>query len=117
MPEEFPSNRVDTISRRLFAQKFLSATTIGVLPSIAVEAAAASATNVPGKPEDFSDQDWDEVHARYKNLLRVYGSRLSASEEHHVLHVLITNQYMLKSIRSFVVQNSDASASTLRLVT
>jgi len=73
--------------------------------------------DVAAKPEDFSDQDWDEIQARYKNLLRVYGSRLSPSEKQHLLHVLITNQYMLKSIRSFVVQNGDASAITLRLVT
>jgi hypothetical protein len=117
MHEEFPSKRTDAISRRLFARKFLSTAAIGALPSIAVEATVAPITGVAGKPKDFSDQDWDELQARYKNLLRVYGSRLSPSEKQHLLHVLITNQYMLKSIRSFVIQNGDASAITLRLVT
>jgi hypothetical protein len=117
MHEEFPSNQPDTISRRLFTQKFLSVAAMGVLPSTAVNAKSAPAIGVTGKPNGFSDQDWDELQERYKNLLRVYASRLSPSERHHVLQVLITNQYMLKSIRSFVVQNGDASATTLRLVT
>jgi hypothetical protein len=117
MHEEFPSDQPDTISRRLFTQKFLSVAAMGVLPSTAVNAKSAPAIGVTGKPNGFSDQDWDELQERYKNLLRVYASRLSPSERHHVLQVLITNQYMLKSIRSFVVQNGDASATTLRLVT
>jgi hypothetical protein len=117
MHEELPSKRADAISRRLFAQKFLSTAAIGVLPSTAVEAIVPPVTNAPGRPEDFSDQDWDELQARYKNLLRVNSYRLSPSEKQHLLHILITNQYMLKSIRSFVVQNSDSSAITLRLVT
>jgi hypothetical protein len=67
------------------------------------------------QPKDLSAAAWNEVRARYGNLLRVYGSRLSSEERRRTAHILITNQHMLESIRTFIVQNGDPSACTLRL--
>jgi hypothetical protein len=67
------------------------------------------------KPADLSSPDWGEVQAKYSNLLRVYGERLTAEQKRHSLSVLIRHQHMLTSIRGFVVQNDNASACTLRL--
>jgi hypothetical protein len=95
-------------SRRQFAGTVLAAAAMSFLPAT-VEAQEA-------RPDGLSAADWDEVQARYANLLRVYGERLSASEKQHAKRILITNQHMLASIRSFAVENSDTAASTLRVV-
>ncbi|QNI30284.1 hypothetical protein H7849_13960 [Alloacidobacterium dinghuense] len=71
--------------------------------------------NIGLKPDDMSVADWDEVRARYSNVLRVYGQRLSLEEKRKTVEILATNQHMLASIRSFVVQNGDVSACTLRV--
>jgi hypothetical protein len=113
-------------NRRQFAGSLVAAATSLLLP-----AAAAAADKAPDntkaedsaidpelrrlRPEGFSDADWNEVQARYSNLLRVYGERLSSEEKRRTVRILITNQHMLVSVRSFVVQNGDPSACTLRL--
>jgi hypothetical protein len=67
------------------------------------------------KPPDLSTEDWAEVQAKYANVLRVYGPRLSPDEKRRAVTILTRHQYMLASIRTFVVQNDDPSACTLRL--
>ena len=106
------------VSRRRFAGSALVAAGVALFPEMAAgENGEALAPIVdPGpKPEDLSAADWEEVRARYSNLLRVYGGRLSLEEKRHAVRILITNQHMLASIRSFIVQNGDPSACTLRL--
>jgi hypothetical protein len=84
---------------------------------LAESAQHASAAVTPGpRSEDIAPADWDEVRARYANLIRVYGERLSHEEQQRLVHILSTNVRMLTSIRSFFVQNGDPSACTLRLV-
>ena len=117
-------------NRRQFAGSLVAAATGVLLPAAAVAAdrtedkqaenfaidPAIEPAIDPGlRPEGFSDADWDEVQARYSNLLRVYGQRLSSEERRRTVRILITNEHMLVSIRSFVVQNGDPSACTLRV--
>jgi hypothetical protein len=117
MHKETASDRVDAISRRTFTRNILSTAAVGVIPITSAGTEPVPEKAAVQRPEDLTEADWDELQARYKNLIRVYGQRLSPSEENHVLHILTTNQHMLASIRTFVVQNGDVSASTLRLVT
>ena len=67
------------------------------------------------RPEDLSPEEWAEVQGRYRNLLRVHGSKLSAEEKQRIIHILTANERMLSSIRAFEVQNGDPSACTLKL--
>lgn len=112
----------DKINRRRFASTLAASTALSLLPATAladsrnVSIAGDDHTLALGaKPEDLSEFDWAEVRARYANVLRVYGSRLSAEERHRIVGILKTNQHMLASIRAFDLQNGDASACTLRL--
>lgn len=108
-----PATGSGPISRRQFA----------VSAGAATLCAPLAAAEPPGREQRMSRPDglsltaWDEVQARYQNVLRTYGSRLSTQQRQVVLRVLVTNQHMLTSIQSFIVQNGDPSACTLRLVT
>jgi hypothetical protein len=113
MDNDSAMHKVATISRRQFAQNIASAAVISTLP------AGAEDKMSPGldkKPDDLSIENWNEVQARYRNLLRVYGERLSDEEKRRTVRILISNQHMLAAVRTFVVQNSDSSACTLRVV-
>jgi hypothetical protein len=107
------------VSRRFFARNVAATAAASLLPSatvaVAQKAVPTSAVNLGARPEGLSVADWDEVHAKYSNLLRVYGERLSSEEKHRLAKILTTNQHMLASVRSFEVQNGDASACTLRV--
>ncbi len=98
------------VSRRNFARNTLAAAVV----TLTSEASAQKVEHP--KPDGLSVADWEEVQSRWANLLRVYGERLSPREKERVLDILTNNQHMLISIRSFIVQNSDAAALTLRLV-
>jgi tRNA A37 N6-isopentenylltransferase MiaA len=116
MDDNLSPNQSLSLSRRLFGKNVLGTTAATLLPTAAV----AKTSTVPeqhlgSKPEGLSAADWDEVHAKYLNLLRVYGKRLSAEDKQRLIRILTTNQQMLVSIRSFEVQNGDPSACTLRL--
>jgi hypothetical protein len=118
MRDQEISRNIAAFSRRRFAGTIVAAAAIALLP----DATAGENGNIQGqekdpgsRPEDLSVADWDEVRARYSELLRVYGERLSAEEKQHAVRILTTNQHMLASIRSFVVQNGDPSACTLRI--
>jgi hypothetical protein len=105
-----PSLNEIVVSRRAFATNTLAAAVI-TLTSVA----SAQPAERP-RPDDLSAPDWAEVQSRSANLLRVYGERLSPHEKERILDILTTNQRMLVSIRSFIVQNSDPAALTLRLI-
>jgi hypothetical protein len=118
MRDQKIADNVAAVSRRKFAGSIVAAAAIALFPETVVgddEKAQDSGTYLGAKPEDLSVEDWNEVRARYSNVLRVYGERLSSREKHSVARILTTNQHMLASIRSFVVQNGDPSACTLRV--
>jgi hypothetical protein len=111
------SNKIESLSRRHFAKDAATVAAITLLPSVrgVAEQTAPTEESLGPRPEGLSATDWDEVHAKYSNLLRVYNERLSVDEKHRLVNILTTNQRMLASIRSFEVQNGDPSACTLRL--
>lgn len=74
-----------------------------------------SALDSNPRSKSLSVADWEEVQARYRNLLRIYGQKISPAEKKRAFSILTANQHMLASIRSFPLQNSDASACTLRV--
>jgi hypothetical protein len=98
------------LSRRTFASLAAGALVQGTQIAAGAEPAATGS-----RPTDLSPVDWGEVQAKYANVLRVYGSRLTPDEKRRTVTILTRHQYMLASIRTFVVQNDDPSACTLRL--
>jgi hypothetical protein len=100
----------DHLSRRTFA----SLATGALLQGTQI-ATGAEPTDIGTKPPDLSLADWGEVRAKYANVLRVYGPRLTPDEKRRAVTILTQHQHMLASIRTFVVQNDDPSACTLRL--
>jgi hypothetical protein len=118
MTDNFYPKQSSPLSRRLFGKYTIAAATAALqTPMVQAVTNSGQASELGVKPEGLSVEDWDEVHAKYSNLLRVYGKRLSAEEKHRLIAILTTNQHMLVSVRSFEVQNSDPSACTLRLQT
>jgi hypothetical protein len=112
------SNKVESLGRRRFAKDAATFAAITLLPAVrgvAEQAGPPSEQTLGARPEGLSEVDWDEVRAKYSNLLRVYNERLSGDEKQRLANILTTNQRMLASIRSFEVQNGDPSACTLRL--
>src|ERR1700689_3182178 len=108
MRDQEASRGVAALSRRRFAGTVVAAAAIAILPDATGGEKSGKIQGLEkdsaSRPEDLSVADWDEVRARYSELLRVYGERLSAEEKQHALRILTTNQHMLASIRSFVVQ-------------
>jgi tRNA A37 N6-isopentenylltransferase MiaA len=118
MDDSLSPNQSPSLSRRLFGKNVLATTAATLLPTAPVAKTStvpASEQHLGLKPEELSAADWDDVHAKYLNLLRVYGKRLSSEDRRRLIRILTTNQQMLVSIRSFEVQNGDPSACTLRL--
>ena len=116
MKNNLSCNPTSSFSRRLFGKNAAATAAIALLPLTAeASSVSVSVQHLGPIPEGLSVDDWDEVYAKYSNLLRVYGSRLSAEEKHRLVNILTTNQRMLVSIRSFEVQNGDPSACVLHL--
>jgi hypothetical protein len=59
--------------------------------------------------------DQAAVEAKYANVIRKYGTRLSDAQRKRVRKTLIEHQRMLMRIRDFALENSDAPATGLRL--
>jgi hypothetical protein len=73
---------VATVSRRRFAGSVVAAAATTLLPAAAGESDKVrdSDGDLGFRPVGLSVADWDEVHARYANVIPVYGERLSAEE-------------------------------------
>ena len=57
-----------------------------------------------------------EVDAEFAGVIRKYGDRLSEDQRTRVRDVLARHERMLMRIRAFPLKNSDAPATSLRLI-
>ncbi len=78
-------------------------------------AAAASAPAQPQGQQPLDAADQAEVEAKYSEVVRKYGSRLSDEQKTRVRGVIGRHQRMLARVRAFDVDNGDAPATGLRL--
>jgi hypothetical protein len=98
----------ERISRRGFGRRAAIAVALGASKD------AAAAPQPQGQtPLDAADQA--EVDAKFSNVVRQYGSRLSDEQKTRVRGVLGRHQRMLARVRAFTVENSDPPATGLRL--
>ena len=59
--------------------------------------------------------DQAEVDAKFANIIRKYGDRLSEDQRTRVRDVLARHQRMLMRVRAFSLDNSDSPATGFRL--
>ena len=82
-------------------------------------AAALTATAVRAQENDsgtgLPPPDQAAVDAKYANLIRKYGDRLSAAQRTRAREILVRHQRMLMRVRDFALENGDAPATGLRL--
>ena len=82
-------------------------------------AAALSATAAPAQENDSGTglpaADRAAVDAKYNNVIRKYGERLSEAQRTRAREVLVRHQRMLMRVRDFALENGDAPATGLRL--
>jgi hypothetical protein len=82
-------------------------------------AAALSATAALAQQSDsgtgLSPADQAEVDAKYANVIRKYGERLSEAQRTRSREVLVRHQLMLMRVHDFALENGDAPATGLRL--
>lgn len=100
------------LSRRNFARGVVTGTlaVAGAKPVISRDQQQQS-------PEDtgLSPNQTQEIDARFNEVIRRYGDRLSDEQRRRVRRILMQNERMLAPIRDFEVKNGDTPATTLKL--
>lgn len=97
------------ISRRGFGRRAAWAAALSALdPAAAVAQGRGAQPPLPPK-------DQAEVDAKFADVVRKYGDRLSEEQKTRVRTVLGRHQRMLMRVREFPLENGDAPATALRL--
>jgi hypothetical protein len=108
------------ISRRDFAVSAALATAaIAAVPTdlLAQDKTAAEAAKPESQqPPKLSAASQAEVEARYAEVLRKYGSRLSDEQKKDVHRLLVSQQQGLDQIRAFPLENWDEPAAIFKAV-
>jgi hypothetical protein len=86
-----------------------------IVGSAAVLAATASPEQENSSGTDLPSADRAAVDAKYTNVIRKYGERLSEAQRARAREVLVRHQRMLMRVRDFALENGDAPATGLRL--
>src|ERR1700730_15494985 len=97
------------VSRRRFGRRAALAAAAGILssPALIAQRKATSASLPPA--------DEDAVTAKYANVIRMYGDRLSPSQRRRARETLVQHQHMLMRVREFSLDNNDAPATGIPL--
>src|SRR5262245_38698718 len=66
-------------------------------------------------PAPLPQADQAAVDAKYTNVIRKYGDRLSEAQRTRAREILARHQRMLMRVRDFALENGDAPATSLRL--
>ena len=114
------------ISRRSFGRRAASVAAMALSPAALRHCAMSS--NLKTRLEQSASASRDQlnsglmpeaiadVDAKHANIIRKWGTRLSASQREHLRKILVYNEKMLESVRSFPLENGDPPASVLKLV-
>ena len=109
------------ISRRDFAVSAALATAaMAAVPTDVLgqeKPAAEAAKPEAPQPPKLSAASQAEVEARYTEVLRKYGSRLSDDQRKDVHRLLVSQQQGLDQIRAFPLENWDEPATVFKAVT
>jgi hypothetical protein len=94
--------------RRMSRRKLMAGTAVVFRAAAAPAQQNDSGTGLP--PADQATVD-----AKYANVIRKYGDRLSEAQRTRARDVLVRHQRMLMRVREFALENGDAPATGLRL--
>ena len=98
------SSSPSALTRRQFGKQ---AVTAGL-------AAALAGTPVAGASADRENETDSEIEARYQQILRHYGSRLSEAQRRRIKKILAYNEKLLAPIRAFPLENGQPAATVLK---
>ena len=121
LAEKRRATQASPISRRDFGRRAAFAAAITLSPATLLGSSTNSHQEAkPGnkttdKGDGLTPEQLEEVEARLANIVRKYGNRLSDEQRQHLRRILTYNERMLRSIRTFSLQNGDPPASVLRL--
>ncbi len=101
----------DSISRRNFGRR---AAWAGLATAVSPSDLAAQGRG--GNQTPLPPQDRAEVDAKFTDMVRKYGDRLSEDQKTRARGVLARHQRMLMRVREFPLENGDAPATELHLV-
>ncbi|HEV8043189.1 MAG TPA: hypothetical protein VGP62_30195 [Bryobacteraceae bacterium] len=107
MQEQDPESTPNAVSRRRFGRRAAFAAVAGTFASPLLDSQEGAGS--------FPAGDQSAVDAKYANVIRKYGDRLSPAQRVRAREILVSQQRMLKRIRDFKLENSDAPATGLRL--
>jgi endonuclease YncB( thermonuclease family) len=107
MKEQDPAPAPHAFSRRRFGRRAALTAVAGTLSSPLLDSQVGT--------HALLADDRAEVDAKYANVIRKYGARLSPAERVRARDTLLEHQRMLKRIRDFALENGDAPATGLRL--
>jgi len=107
MKEQDPESATPAVSTPRFGRRAALTVVAGTLSSRLLDSQVRTPTLANG--------DQAAVEAKYANVIRKYGDRLSAAQRTRARETLVSHQRMLMRIRDFALENGDAPATGLRL--
>lgn len=103
-----------SLSRRSFGKGALLATAAAVTVAFDSSVEAQNVDNSFPHSPGLSPDVVDRMKARYDNIIREYGSRLSTKQRKHVRQILAENERMLAPVMAFPLNNGAAPADVLK---
>jgi hypothetical protein len=97
------------VTRRQFGKQAAFATI-----SAALAATPAAGQSDAPRPSDKETKATDDIEARYQQVIRRYGNRLSEEQRKRVRKILAYNEKLLAPIRNFPLDNGQPAATVLK---
>ncbi len=110
IPTKMSEKQRDSISRRNFGRR---AAWAGLATAVNPSDLAAQGR---GNQTPLAPRDQAEVDAKFTDMVRKYGDRLTEDQKTRARGVLGRHQRMLMRVREFPLENGDAPATELHLV-
>lgn len=103
------------LSRRRFGMAASGLALAACWPDAAFAPGLSASGEFPAQ-RNINDKSQAEIEAKFENIIRKYGDRLSQDQRKKARSILAYHQKLLDSVRAFPVQNGDSPAIVLKLV-
>ena len=102
-----PASSAPGLTRRQFGKH---AVTAGLSAALAVTPVASQSTPSASPESEMGSA----IEARYQQIVRRYGSRLSEAQQQRLRKIVAYNEKLLAPIRSFPLENGQPAATVLK---